>query len=1150
MTTFLTGIAVFTLLLVIASVASRTFRPAYDDSHYLPVKDRALRNGQDPLVKTDPALGNVQVGSRSGKAGNPGVVGVDDVDDVDSTVVVGVDDAKLVNNAANDQTNSIKSPISEKTPAVSSLDIPTASPDMDASSQKSKHHQSELSAAAPTQIHLGTDNALPISPSAQPSSKILAANEKINQPLVSDFYKDSSKSPLQFTGLTEKTAFDPKEKQYFHDINNRFSYVSDDTWRPNDAYVSTSNSFAVSLTDYLRPRRPPLAAFPNRGEYLKQTIVNDFAKGSEKMFLMIKTGATVLWNRLPIHISTTLTRVPYFGLYADFATSVAGYEVVDTLANLTETTKRDSQFKLYRDLNDMRDRHAISDPGHAKLTGGWELDKFKNLPMLFHAWNNAPPDLDWFVFMDADTYLMIDNLMDYLSHLNASDPLYIGEIQYLNGVPFAHGGSGVVLSRAAVEQSLGVHPHWPNEMEEHARSVCCGDYMVAYMLRKISVDILGLTDDKNDDWRNGENFETHWLRNRRRREREEDPDPRDFHYHRVGHKFQKFPHWDLACSREEWCNKIIGFHHLSAMDVEILWEYEQLLSPEQRQHITYCDIYRDFVAPYIEYFMPGWNSMARQKEFTEAKDLEREIEDIERQLREKEREEEAKLEEARKEEEKKKKEAKKEEEKKKEEAKKEEEKKEENKKEPNDQTIQELTEKIKELQDKKTEADAAVEDDKQNSIKKQEEKELLEAIQQIRAIRQKLWGVREEDEVDLEDLKKKIAEQRALQKRDEEPENLIDVGEKPISDEDKKLLDTYQELKKKGEERRRLREKEREEKIEEAKKKLTEDAEKDSRPWHSAELCQRKCLEDPYCNSWRYLPKERYCANDDAVRLGRPAFPYLTYDEGEKDRNMDGAVSGYMIHRIRQTRRDKGCDVNYRSSEESDAIALIQASNIAKALDTKEAYDLPGLDTEPDLYEGWYLRRKLHEKLMIHAQQLEKTKAQDNKEYSGEESVEDKIAKDNIIPLSNLEEDAKILRAQQYLQVRNLNEVKKVQAALLLENMERNKKEMEAEEELKKVDEHDRLIMEEVKKDIKAKGETTDEAGPEVQERDESKSEVKSEASAEEKGESKSEASAEDKSEANNENEAKTQDKPEANQETTSEAQQSDSESKPTAESA
>lgn len=323
---------------------------------------------------------------------------------------------------------------------------------------------------------------------------------------------------------------------------------------------------------------------------MKQSLVADYAKHAEKMFLMVKTGATVLWDRLPIHLVTTLTRVPNFALYADVASSVGGYEVIDVLENVTQLTKEHDQFKMYRQLHKLRDIHGAINPSETTVEGGWDLDKFKNLPMLLHAYRTAP-HLDWFVFMDADSYFMLDNLMDYLNTLDPNKPLYIGCAIMYGKTMFNHGGSGVVLSRKALEISVGKHPEWVTEAEPHTIEVCCGDYMVAHMLLKANVkpERAGSITDQ---------FQ--------------------------GESYQK-----MTFNKWTWCSKVVSFHHLRPSDVETLWEYERLIGPERRKNILFGDIYRDFVAPYIHETMNEWDNLARQTVFSEAKE---QVEELDKDL--------------------------------------------------------------------------------------------------------------------------------------------------------------------------------------------------------------------------------------------------------------------------------------------------------------------------------------------------------------------------------------------------------------------------------------------------------------------------------------------------------------------------------------
>lgn len=426
-------------------------------------------------------------------------------------------------------------------------------------------------------------------------------------------------------GLDPKKDF-PENSLVFHNEKDLHRFSSGDAWRPNDLYSKPK----YQDTSVLRPLVPPLEYYESKRDYLKQPIVADYAEGAENLFLMMKEGSNVLFERVPIHFTTTFTKVPYFSIYADAPASIGGYEVIDILANVTDKTKNDWQFALYTDLKKLRKYHAIVDPAALDLKGGWELDKFKNVPMLAHAFRTASNSTKWFAFMDGDTYIFWDNLMDYLNKLDHTKPLYLGSSSMLNGIPFGHGGSGVVISRAALEQTLGKHPEWEHTLEEEALRVCCGDYMVAKLLSLADI-----------------------------------PLATGYKYPEVGWKFQGQPVWNLNANPETWCQKVVSFHHMSPLDVELLWEFERLLGPEKKKHITYFDIYNNFVAPYISKDMEYWNSMASDQVYSEKKDLEQALREKEEKERKEKEEKEKKEKEEKEKKEKEEKEKKAEEEKKK-----------------------------------------------------------------------------------------------------------------------------------------------------------------------------------------------------------------------------------------------------------------------------------------------------------------------------------------------------------------------------------------------------------------------------------------------------------------------------------------------------
>jgi hypothetical protein len=94
---------------------------------------------------------------------------------------------------------------------------------------------------------------------------------------------------------------------------------------------------------------------------------------------------------------------------------------------------------------------------------GWKSDAKKNIPgykVLYEKFPNA----DWYIMIDDDTYLFMDNLKEKLDQYNPLDPVYLGAPTNFIGcdgvkewgksIYFAHGGSGIVLSRGAVLKML------------------------------------------------------------------------------------------------------------------------------------------------------------------------------------------------------------------------------------------------------------------------------------------------------------------------------------------------------------------------------------------------------------------------------------------------------------------------------------------------------------------------------------------------------------------------------------------------------------------------------------------------------------------------------------------------------------------------
>ena len=216
--------------------------------------------------------------------------------------------------------------------------------------------------------------------------------------------------------------------------------------------------------------------------------------GADEVVYVIKTGATEVYEKLPVHFNTTLKCPPNSLIFSDFAETLDGHEMQDALANITSSIQQENpDFDLWRRLHQNGraaldeselSTHDTADPnggGGNPENNGWRLDKFKNLPMVQKTFTRYP-DKKWYLFTDADTYIVWSNLLTWTAMMDPTQKLYLGSQAVVGDQVFGHGGSGYILSHAAMAELAALYSSDQEYFDQKAADHWAGDVVLAEAL--------------------------------------------------------------------------------------------------------------------------------------------------------------------------------------------------------------------------------------------------------------------------------------------------------------------------------------------------------------------------------------------------------------------------------------------------------------------------------------------------------------------------------------------------------------------------------------------------------------------------------------------------------------------------------------------
>ncbi|KAJ3372263.1 hypothetical protein GGF31_002121 [Allomyces arbusculus] len=206
----------------------------------------------------------------------------------------------------------------------------------------------------------------------------------------------------------------------------------------------------------------------------------------------IHSGVGTAAERVPVQLSTFLQGVRHIVLLGDTNdVEIAGIQMVDVVRGGQYIRDAEDRMRHKEAANNLGKR-SVPNPEHddpapaanatskhlakrddARLrehvpnqnSDGWRGDAHKFIPGALAMYDRYP-NAKWYLILDDDTYMFMENLHVILDQLDGDQVYYFGKYYPSGGCPggtvwpdgpvFAHGGGGIVMSRAALTQMLGV----------------------------------------------------------------------------------------------------------------------------------------------------------------------------------------------------------------------------------------------------------------------------------------------------------------------------------------------------------------------------------------------------------------------------------------------------------------------------------------------------------------------------------------------------------------------------------------------------------------------------------------------------------------------------------------------------------------------
>ena len=218
------------------------------------------------------------------------------------------------------------------------------------------------------------------------------------------------------------------------------------------------------------------------------------------IFVVMRTGASVIEQSLPVQLNTTLSHVPDYVIFSDLEQEFHGHHVLDALADVKDEIKRsNNDFQYYNRLQEnglasFTEEEKAEWPAHESgnsgnmANPGWRLDKWKFLPMVTKALEMRP-DAKWFYFIEADTYAVWPNLVRWLATFDASKRNYIGNRFRVGDTKFAYGGTGIAISAPAMRKAAELRAEHLETYDELTANQWAGDAILGMLMEDAGIKL-------------------------------------------------------------------------------------------------------------------------------------------------------------------------------------------------------------------------------------------------------------------------------------------------------------------------------------------------------------------------------------------------------------------------------------------------------------------------------------------------------------------------------------------------------------------------------------------------------------------------------------------------------------------------------------